>query len=449
MNKHITLLFGIVFCLHGLVFAQTSQLELVLSHYNGSVKLSANYGEDFIFIDSIVQGTYTTPSKEYSRYVFNYMFGDGMYSLQFDTGERLEFFVDTKAKNFPRSLKIAANKEDIFGTTIFNETTNQALVDYQRQLQNAPKGQRDVRRMLTDNLLHNYAGTFVATYVQASQPIPYDPPTQLKQLPKDQQTQAIQEHYVQYMKIHFFDNYPWTDTRLLYTPLLEYKLNSYFRGMLSPEPDSLRPQMDYVLGLAKANPQTYNYVRNYLYHILRMSNIMGHDLLAVYIAETYFSPADTAWTGEAFMASMNEFVRREKMNAVGTIAADLQLQTADNTTISLHSVKSPLTLLYFFDPLCHTCAEITPKVVQLEQQYRNHGLKVYAVCCEHNREAWLEYTTSHCPNFINVFDQNNTSQHDQRYHLFAYPQIYLLDQDKRVLLKDAPFEAVEQYLKQR
>ena len=48
--------------------------------------------------------------------------------------------------------------------------------------------------------------------------------------------------------------------------------------------------------------------------------------------------------------------------------------------------------------------------------------------------------------WINGYDKELTVLDRELYDLKAMPTLYLLDKDKKVLLKDAPVEQVEQYL---
>ena len=50
--------------------------------------------------------------------------------------------------------------------------------------------------------------------------------------------------------------------------------------------------------------------------------------------------------------------------------------------------------------------------------------------------------------WINGYDKELTVRNRELYDLKAMPTLYLLDKDKKVLLKDAPVEQVEQYLAQ-
>ena len=91
----------------------------------------------------------------------------------------------------------------------------------------------------------------------------------------------------------------------------------------------------------------------------------------------------------------------------------------------LYDVKSPMTLLVFHDPDCEHCHEIMP-LIQNSQE-----LKMNA-----NRLKIL---------YINIeADYNFAIRKD--YYLPALPALYLLDEQKRILLKDATLKQVIEFL---
>ena len=50
--------------------------------------------------------------------------------------------------------------------------------------------------------------------------------------------------------------------------------------------------------------------------------------------------------------------------------------------------------------------------------------------------------------WINSYDSTVSLKNDEIYDLKAIPTLYLLDKDKKVVMKDVTFNQVENYLKQ-
>ncbi len=114
-------------------------------------------------------------------------------------------------------------------------------------------------------------------------------------------------------------------------------------------------------------------------------------------------------------------LRRAKLNRLGTIATDFEIAPAQ----SLHQVSSPLTILYFYDPECADCKR-TSQLLESSQ----------AVLAAEQSEI------------IEIVKMLVTDDHpvNTLYDLKAIPTLYLLDKDKRVVMKDAPVESIINFL---
>jgi hypothetical protein len=72
-------------------------------------------------------------------------------------------------------------------------------------------------------------------------------------------------------------------------------------------------------------------------------------------------------------------------------------------------------------------------------------LKVLAVYPDENLEIWKKHLNDLPPAWINSYDQSQTIRQHQTYDLKAIPTLYLLDESKRVLLKDATATTIHEY----
>lgn len=135
------------------------------------------------------------------------------------------------------------------------------------------------------------------------------------------------------------------------------------------------------------------------------------------------------------------------MNRKGTIATDFAYVTAGGEPGRLHDVLTDYTLLYFFNPGCHDCERVSgiistsPKINTLIVQGR---LTVLALYPDEDMTAWNEHQGENDESWITA--RYAAASERDKYDLPAIPNLYLLDRDKRVLLKDAMVEEVIGYL---
>ncbi len=103
-------------------------------------------------------------------------------------------------------------------------------------------------------------------------------------------------------------------------------------------------------------------------------------------------------------------------NRVGDLAANIEVSLSDGTIVELHSIQARGVILLFSDPECSECARVDREVAAMRQSLDNKGVEVIKI-----------YPTPHI---------------ESLYHLRAIPTIYLLDEQKRVVLKDPSIEEI-------
>lgn len=137
------------------------------------------------------------------------------------------------------------------------------------------------------------------------------------------------------------------------------------------------------------------------------------------------------------------------MNPRGSVAPDFAITLRNGTKVRMHSVKAERTLLFFSNPGCHNCLEIIetlksdPKVQWMTGEGR---LAIVNVYIDEDLKAWRDYMPVYPKEWLNGYDAAHIIREDVLYCIRAIPSLYLLDADKRILLKDPPVERVIQAL---
>ncbi len=138
-------------------------------------------------------------------------------------------------------------------------------------------------------------------------------------------------------------------------------------------------------------------------------------------------------------------------NRVGKKAANFNYTLASGETLSLYSIKSDYLLLIFFDPECSTCDAVIRQIKESESV--NNAMKmnsptrtmltVLTVYPGENLNVWLDYLPQLPAEWTNAYDQGMVISKKNLYDINAYPILYLLDKNKKVILKDPPVEAID------
>ena len=81
----------------------------------------------------------------------------------------------------------------------------------------------------------------------------------------------------------------------------------------------------------------------------------------------------------------------------------------------------------------------------IKAMVRDKQLVILAVYPDEDIVAWREHTADFPKEWLNGYDKDQMINQEELYDLRAIPSFYLLDKDKRVILKDVPVEQIEVY----
>lgn len=139
-----------------------------------------------------------------------------------------------------------------------------------------------------------------------------------------------------------------------------------------------------------------------------------------------------------------------RQNRRGHIANDFCYTLVDGSTRRLHALDADFTILLFNNPGCEMCRTIISQIesstiiADLAQRYSIATLAIYP---DEDIEAWRNYLPQMPQRWVCGYDAGMTLTHEHLYDLKAIPSLYLLDREKRVLIKDgSSLEQLEQVL---
>jgi thiol-disulfide isomerase/thioredoxin len=138
-----------------------------------------------------------------------------------------------------------------------------------------------------------------------------------------------------------------------------------------------------------------------------------------------------------------------KKNRIGQSATNFGYTLANGQKGALHTLKSPYTLLFFYNPGCHNCQEVTKQLQDspvIGSFLKDHSLTVLAIYTDEDLKAWRDYLPNMPKEWIIAYDDKKAILGDEIYVIKAIPTLYLLEGDKKtVILKDVGFVQVEEF----
>ncbi len=133
-----------------------------------------------------------------------------------------------------------------------------------------------------------------------------------------------------------------------------------------------------------------------------------------------------------------------KKNRPGQQATDFSYLTREEEKSTLLSTPvDSLLLVVFFDPECPHCIETMKQAFEL---VKDKDIKVLAVYTEGKQDIWDGFKDTFPKECIVGINEDTSILKKGLYDLIAMPTMYLLDKDKRVLLKDPTIEELNNYI---
>jgi thiol-disulfide isomerase/thioredoxin len=256
-----------------------------------------------------------------------------------------------------------------------------------------------------------------------------------------------------YYKTHYFDNFDFSDERLLRSPIFHSKINNYIEKLTPKHADSIIVSCDYLIEKSRANKEVFKYMVSYLTSTYERSKIMGLEKVFVHLVKKHFTTDEVDWLDETQIFNIVDRAQTIEPLMLGQVAPNLSLRdTAENVRV-LHQIETDFTVLIFYDPDCGHCKKELPVIKQKHDQWLKDGIsvEVYCVSVELDKEKWLEFIRTYdTEDWINVaefrtyVDGEYNRDNDlyvtpfpyikQLYDINGTPKVYLLDKEKRILV---------------
>lgn len=139
------------------------------------------------------------------------------------------------------------------------------------------------------------------------------------------------------------------------------------------------------------------------------------------------------------------------LNRVGQKAANFSFSDQKGNVRELYDIQADWTILFFSNPGCTACKDIIEHIKSIDgiaPMIISRHVAVVNVYVDEDLSEWYEYMPHYPKNWYNGYDHNLMIRGDNLYDVRAIPSLYLLDKEKRVVLKDAPEEKLYYKLNQ-
>lgn len=407
----------------------------------------------------------------------------GLYLIYMDPGHYFDFLLGDDQEFF-----VGADTSDLLGSVSFRGSEdNRIFQEYKEFLQEKRRDlelvslgmgsdataadtaaiaikQKQINRemeVFMDRIEAEHSALFVSEFIGATrEPLPPE-----EMLKGERRFDDSLRYF--YYREHYFDRFDPFNIRLLHTPLYEGKIKNYINRAVPQHPDSLKVAVDYLLEGSKKDDELYRYMLITLFNHFAESKFIGMDGVYFHIAEKYYIP-DARWSSPEFIAKLQENLESNKPTLIGQTAPNLIMRqipeehfgmAAQDTTIKkdphigedffIHDVDAPYTLLYFWEADCGHCQKTTPALHEVYNRMHDKGVEVISVHVINSiegKEKWVDFVNEHhLLGWINCWSPYS-NEFRKIYNLQSYPQLFVLDRDKKIIAKRVTPEQAEQII---
>jgi thioredoxin-related protein len=252
-----------------------------------------------------------------------------------------------------------------------------------------------------------------------------------------------------YLVLHYWDKYDFGDTSFLMTNnLLERSFVDYLDLLSLVLEDSRDESVSSLMKKAESQKTVFLLLaklsEQYLYET--DSPVYDEEKFIPFLQYEIKSPL----LDDAEKIRPGFLLENVMKNRTGHTANDFTYTLADNETGTLHAVNADYVLLYFNDPECEDCLALTRRLIAspiLNDFIKQGKLKILTVYTNDDVEAWKRHARDVLNSWIYSRDAGQVINMEGIYNIKRFPTIYLLNKDKKVLLKETTFEKLEDYFR--
>lgn len=245
------------------------------------------------------------------------------------------------------------------------------------------------------------------------------------------------EQRIAYMRDHFWDNLDFADTVWLASTDTTHMLRAfheYVRYFVTP--DDPTPLVS-LMQKASQSKVSLTYFAMLAERVLHDPGSPAHseDLYIPVLNALIESPLLDEWEKEAPRHDLQLALQ----NRVGTPANDFRYTLASGRTGTLYGIGAEYTLVFFNNPDCAMCKTLIEQLAAsslISEMVGQGRLKILALYPDEDLTAWRAHIPDIPSTWINGYDAGTQISRNNLYDLRAIPSLYLLDRNKRVLLKD-------------
>lgn len=270
----------------------------------------------------------------------------------------------------------------------------------------------------------------------------------LPEIPKVFETPADRAAY---LSEHYWDCFDFSDTAYIHLPeITEQALVNFMDLMHHVEEAQITKSLENLLVKSSVN----SHVSAYFWETMRSywhdpNSPLRNDRFYILLCQVA-KKEDRLEEGIRSKASFELGLTLK--NRVGSNAADFVYTLISGKQGTLYEIEASYLLLLFHNPDCQTCAGNLRAMAQseiLDEWMNKRGLKVLTLYPDEDIDLWRKRLPELSSRWINAYDKGQVITENHLYDLSSIPSFYLLDKQKKVLLKDVDWVEILRFFENK
>jgi thiol-disulfide isomerase/thioredoxin len=423
----------------------------------GKTRLVGVFGDRNYLADSAdvdATGRFTLRRKNLlpaGFYTFLLPGGNKNFSILIDKDQR--FFLRAKADDIGGTMQVNGS----LNTSLFYENYRfQAKQDPELQKmadimkanpESSPEHQKakerqtqilDERKAHLEGIYKQFPDAFFTKFKMAGQ----NPDLTFPRKPNgDIDTLAQLMHY----RGHFWDNVDFSDSRLLYTPVVGNKLRRYIKDMTPQNRDSIIPVADALVRRVLPHKPYFQFFANWiaLQYENTKTSVMDGEAVYVHIVKNYFTPELATWEKPENLEKLQKHVWEMEASLLWKKGPDVRAKDImTGSERGIYEITSPLVVVFMFSPDCEHCQKDAPKIQEIARNWKNRGVSFFGIGVSTTAEELKPFVQKHGFDFPVVFDPTNRAIY-AKYFVDITPELYVLNKERIIVAKNLKAEQLE------
>ena len=255
-----------------------------------------------------------------------------------------------------------------------------------------------------------------------------------------------QQRAAYYVK-HYWDGYSLADTAFIHSDETEQLFSDFISALEYVNPEESSTALKRMMFRMEEDSTAYS-------RFCFLSEKYLYEPNSPMRNEEYFIPVleqmnDSKRLTEYEKIRPADQLEQAHKNRPGMTATDFSYVTPGGKTAKLSQLKSDYILLFFYDPDCTSCQEFERVLSEMPffLDIQEKGiLRVLAIYPDEDENEWLLKSSKMPQGWIVGWNKQGDIRSKTLYEIRATPTLFLLDKQKKVILKDATLDQIIRHL---